>query len=97
MKAILSEVAGNKNVIVFIDEIHTMIGAGSAPGTLDAANMLKPALARGEFQCIGTTTIKEYRQYFEKDGALDRRFLQRKLRLLKSLTTVRLLTRSTTW
>lgn len=74
LKAILSEVAGNKNVIVFIDEIHTMIGAGSAPGTLDAANMLKPALARGEFQCIGTTTIKEYRQYFEKDGALDRRF-----------------------
>ena len=74
IKAILEELRDNKNVIVFIDEIHTMVGAGGASGSLDAANMFKPALARGEIQCIGATTINEYRQNIEKDGALERRF-----------------------
>ena len=61
-------------MILFIDEIHTMVGAGGASGSLDASNMFKPALARGEIQCIGATTLDEYRQYIEKDGALERRF-----------------------
>ena len=74
IKAILNELQKNRDVILFIDEIHTIIGAGSAAGTLDAANMLKPALARGEIQCIGATTLDEYRQSIEKDGALERRF-----------------------
>jgi ATP-dependent Clp protease ATP-binding subunit ClpC len=74
IKAILEELRGNKNVIIFIDEIHTMVGAGGASGSLDASNMFKPALARGEIQCIGATTINEYRQNIEKDGALERRF-----------------------
>lgn len=74
IKAILSEISKNPNVILFIDEIHTIVGAGGATGSLDAANMLKPALARGEIQCIGATTLDEYRQYIEKDGALERRF-----------------------
>jgi ATP-dependent Clp protease ATP-binding subunit ClpC len=74
MKAILNELAKTNNVILFIDEIHTIVGAGSATGSLDAANMLKPALARGEIQCIGATTLDEYRQHIEKDGALERRF-----------------------
>ncbi len=74
MKAILNEIQKNPNVILFIDEIHTIVGAGSTPGSLDAANMLKPALARGEIQCIGATTLDEYRQNIEKDGALERRF-----------------------
>ena len=74
MKAILNELQRNSNVILFIDEIHTIVGAGGASGSLDAANMLKPALARGEIQCIGATTLDEYRQYIEKDGALERRF-----------------------
>jgi len=74
MKAILNELAKNANVILFIDEIHTIVGAGGATGSLDAANMLKPALARGEIQCIGATTLDEYRQHIEKDGALERRF-----------------------
>jgi len=74
MKAILNELARTNNVILFIDEIHTIVGAGGATGSLDAANMLKPALARGEIQCIGATTLDEYRQYIEKDGALERRF-----------------------
>ena len=74
IRAILEELRGNKNVIVFIDEIHTMVGAGGASGSLDAANMFKPALSRGEIQCIGATTINEYRQNIEKDGALERRF-----------------------
>jgi ATP-dependent Clp protease ATP-binding subunit ClpC len=74
MKAILNELQKNPNVILFIDEIHTIVGAGGATGSLDAANMLKPALARGEIQCIGATTLDEYRQYIEKDGALERRF-----------------------
>ncbi len=74
MKAILSELERNHNIIIFIDEIHTIVGAGSASGSLDASNMFKPALARGEIQCIGATTLDEYRQYIEKDGALERRF-----------------------
>ena len=74
MKAILNELAKVNNVILFIDEIHTIVGAGGATGSLDAANMLKPALARGDIQCIGATTLDEYRQQIEKDGALERRF-----------------------
>lgn len=74
MKAILNELNKNTNIILFIDEIHTIVGAGGATGSLDAANMLKPALARGEIQCIGATTLDEYRQHIEKDGALERRF-----------------------
>jgi len=74
MKAILNELSKNDNIILFIDEIHTIVGAGGATGSLDAANMLKPALARGDIQCIGATTLDEYRQHIEKDGALERRF-----------------------
>lgn len=74
MKAILNELSKVNNVILFIDEIHTIVGAGGATGSLDAANMLKPALARGDIQCIGATTLDEYRQHIEKDGALERRF-----------------------
>lgn len=74
IKAILDELQKNPHIILFIDEIHTIVGAGSAPGTMDAANMLKPALARGEIQCIGATTLDEYRKNIEKDGALERRF-----------------------
>ena len=74
MKAILNELSKNPDIILFIDEIHTIVGAGGATGTLDAANMLKPALARGSLQCIGATTLDEYRKNIEKDGALERRF-----------------------
>ena len=74
IKAILNELSKNPDVILFIDEIHTIVGAGGAPGSLDAANMLKPALARGEIQCVGATTLDEYRKSIEKDGALERRF-----------------------
>ncbi len=74
MKAVLNELEKNDNIILFIDEIHTIVGAGNASGSLDASNMFKPALARGELQCIGATTLDEYRQYIEKDGALERRF-----------------------
>lgn len=74
VKAILTELSKNKDIILFIDELHTIVGAGNAPGTMDAANMLKPALARGEIQCIGATTLDEYRKSIEKDGALERRF-----------------------
>ncbi|MGB5488258.1 MAG: ATP-dependent Clp protease ATP-binding subunit, partial [Lysobacterales bacterium] len=74
MKAILNELSKTDNIILFIDEIHTIVGAGGATGSLDAANMLKPSLARGEIQCIGATTLDEYRQHIEKDGALERRF-----------------------
>ena len=69
MKAILNELSRNADIILFIDEIHTIVGAGGATGSLDAANMLKPALARGEIQCIGATTLDEYRQHIEKDGS----------------------------
>ncbi len=74
MKAVLNELEKNPDIILFIDEIHTIVGAGNASGSLDASNMFKPALARGEIQCIGATTLDEYRQYIEKDGALERRF-----------------------
>lgn len=74
IKAILNELSKNKDIILFIDEIHTIVGAGNAAGSMDAANMLKPALARGEIQCIGATTLDEYRKNIEKDGALERRF-----------------------
>lgn len=74
MKAVINELEKNPNIILFIDEIHTIVGAGNAAGSLDASNMFKPALARGDIQCIGATTLDEYRQYIEKDGALERRF-----------------------
>jgi ATP-dependent Clp protease ATP-binding subunit ClpC len=74
MKAVMNELEKAKDVILFIDELHTIVGAGGASGSLDASNMFKPALARGEIQCIGATTLDEYRQFIEKDGALDRRF-----------------------
>ncbi len=74
MKAVMNELEKNDDIILFIDEIHTIVGAGGATGSLDASNMFKPALARGEIQCIGATTLDEYRQYIEKDGALERRF-----------------------
>lgn len=74
IRALLKELEQNPNIIVFIDEIHTLIGAGSTPGSMDAANIMKPALARGTIQCIGATTVDEYRNSIEKDGALERRF-----------------------
>ena len=74
MKAIMNELVKSREIILFIDELHTIVGAGGASGSLDASNMFKPALARGELQCIGATTLDEYRQYIEKDGALERRF-----------------------
>ena len=74
VKAILTEIKKNPDLILFIDELHTIVGAGSSPGSLDAANLLKPALARGQIQCIGATTLDEYREYIEKDAALERRF-----------------------
>ena len=74
MKAIMTELEKSRDVILFIDEIHTIVGAGGATGSLDASNIFKPALARGELQCIGASTLDEYRQHIEKDGALDRRF-----------------------
>ncbi len=84
MKVIMQELADNPNIILFIDEIHTIVGAGGSTGSLDAANMFKPALARGEIQCIGATTLDEYRENIEKDGALDRRFQ----RVMVDATTV---------
>ena len=74
LKALLKELENNPAIIIFIDEIHTLVGAGSTPGTMDAANIMKPALARGVIQCIGATTLDEYRNSIEKDGALERRF-----------------------
>jgi len=74
IKAVMNELQQNPDIIIFIDELHTIVGAGSAEGTLDASNMFKPALSRGELQCIGATTLDEYRKYIEKDGALERRF-----------------------
>ena len=74
LKAVMNEISQNKNVVLFIDELHTLVGAGAAEGAIDASNMLKPALARGELQCIGASTLNEYRKYIEKDGALERRF-----------------------
>ena len=74
MKAVMNELEKSPDIILFIDEIHTIVGAGGASGSLDASNMFKPALARGDIQCIGATTLDEYRQFIEKDGALERRF-----------------------
>ncbi len=74
LKAIINEIAQNRNIVLFIDELHTLVGAGAAEGAVDASNMLKPALARGELQCVGASTLNEYRKYIEKDGALERRF-----------------------
>ena len=74
IKAIMSEIEKNPNIILFLDELHTIVGAGSASGSLDASNMFKPALARGELQCVGATTLDEYRNHIEKDAALERRF-----------------------
>ena len=106
IRSILNELQRNPNVILFIDEIHTIVGAGSAAGSMDAANMLKPALARGEIQCIGATTLDEYRKNIEKDGALERRFqkVMESLPLLEKLfkyyailkTSTRIITMCTT-
>ena len=74
LKAVMNEISQNQNVVLFIDELHTLVGAGAAEGAIDASNMLKPSLARGELQCIGASTVNEYRKYIEKDGALERRF-----------------------
>ena len=74
MKVIIEELQSNPNIVIFIDEIHTMVGAGNSSGSLDASNIFKPALSRGEIQCVGATTLDEYRRHFEKDGALERRF-----------------------
>jgi ATP-dependent Clp protease ATP-binding subunit ClpC len=74
LKAVMNEIAQNKTIVLFIDELHTLVGAGAAEGAIDASNMLKPALARGELQCVGASTLNEYRKYIEKDGALERRF-----------------------
>ena len=70
----MNELESRKNLIIFIDELHTLVGAGGASGSLDASNMFKPSLARGELHCIGATTLNEYRQHIEKDGALERTF-----------------------
>jgi len=79
IKAVMDEIRRNKNVILFIDELHTIVGAGSAEGAMDASNIIKPALSRGELQCVGATTLNEYRKYIEKDAALERRFQQVKV------------------
>jgi ATP-dependent Clp protease ATP-binding subunit ClpC len=91
MKAILNELQKTQEIILFIDEIHTIVGAGGATGSLDAANMLKPALARGEIQCIGATTLDEYRQHIEKDGALERRFQKVMIEPTSSEETIEIL------
>src|SRR4029077_5981408 len=74
LKTVMNEIRESKDTVIFIDELHTIVGAGCAEGATDGSNMLKPALARGELQCIGATTLDEYRKYIEKDGALERRF-----------------------
>jgi ATP-dependent Clp protease ATP-binding subunit ClpC len=76
IKAVMEEIRKAKNVILFIDELHTIVGAGSAEGAMDASNIIKPALSRGELQCIGATTLNEFRKHIEKDSALERRFQQ---------------------
>ena len=74
IKAVMDEIKKNGNILLFIDELHTIVGAGAAEGAIDASNILKPALSRGEIQCIGATTLDEYRKHIEKDAALERRF-----------------------
>ena len=91
MKAVMQEIEKNPDVILFIDEIHTIIGAGGASGSLDASNMLKPALARGEMQAIGATTLDEFRQHIEKDGALERRFQKVIIEPTSSSETIQIL------
>ena len=91
MKAIIEELRDDPSVIIFIDEIHTMVGAGGASGSLDASNMFKPPLARGELQCIGATTLNEYRQHIEKDGALERRFQKIIVEAPDADTTIKIL------
>jgi ATP-dependent Clp protease ATP-binding subunit ClpC len=93
MKAVMNELEKSTDVILFIDEIHTIVGAGGASGSLDASNMFKPALARGEIQCIGATTLDEYRQFIEKDGALDRRFQKVMVEPATPDETIEILTR----
>jgi ATP-dependent Clp protease ATP-binding subunit ClpC len=93
MKAVMNELEKSPDVILFIDEIHTIVGAGGASGSLDASNMFKPALARGEIQCIGATTLDEYRQYIEKDGALDRRFQKVMVEPATPVETIEILNR----
>jgi ATP-dependent Clp protease ATP-binding subunit ClpC len=93
MKAVMNELEKSPDVILFIDEIHTIVGAGGASGSLDASNMFKPALARGEIQCIGATTLDEYRQFIEKDGALDRRFQKVMVEPATPVETVEILNR----
>src|SRR2546427_12857057 len=78
IKAVMDEIRRSKTVILFIDELHTIVGAGSAEGAMDASNIIKPALSRGELQCVGATTMNEYRKYIEKDAALERRVHPRK-------------------
>ena len=94
LRKLIDELKAHREVVLFIDEIHTIIGAGSAPGSLDAANILKPALARGEVQCIGATTINEFRKSIEKDGALDRRFQKIQLEPTTAEDTVQILNTS---
>ncbi len=91
IKAVMDEIRKNGNVILFVDEIHTIVGAGSAEGTMDASNIIKPALARGELQCIGATTLNEYRKYIEKDSALERRFQTVKVEEPSVEDTIRIL------
>lgn len=93
MKAVMNELEKSPDVILFIDEIHTIVGAGGASGSLDASNMFKPALARGEIQCIGATTLDEYRQFIEKDGALDRRFQKVMVEPATPVETIEILNR----
>jgi ATP-dependent Clp protease ATP-binding subunit ClpC len=90
----MTELEKNRDVILFIDELHTIVGAGSSTGSLDASNMFKPALARGEIQCIGATTLDEYRQYIEKDGALERRFQKVMVEPTSIEETIQILIRS---
>ena len=89
LKAVLNEIKKSEgNIILFIDEIHQLVGAGKTDGAMDAANLLKPMLARGELHCIGATTLDEYRMYIEKDAALERRF--KKFRLMNQIVTIQL-------
>ena len=91
IKAVMDEIKKNGNVLLFIDELHTIVGAGAAEGAIDASNILKPALSRGEIQCIGATTIDEYRKHIEKDAALERRFQKILINLLQCEETIEIL------
>jgi ATP-dependent Clp protease ATP-binding subunit ClpC len=91
IKAVMDEIRRTKNVILFIDELHTIVGAGSAEGAMDASNIIKPALSRGELQCVGATTLNEFRKHIEKDSALERRFQQVKVEAPNVEQTVQIL------